>query len=164
MSNDSLYKLVHKIEVLDEMLDDETAPTEQIAKALIELDGQISVKAENTLDYMLNIAAARDGAKNEAKRLKEYADMLENRYNRLKDGLLYAMKTLNKDKIITKHGEIKIKFNPPAVQIDDVALLPPKYTREKISIEPNKVEIKKALKAGEEVAGASLTRKEVLVF
>lgn len=160
----SLYKMTSEAQILAEMLDDETAPTEQIAKALIELDGQISVKAENTLNYMLNIAAARDGAKNEAKRLKEYADRLENRYNRLKDGLLYAMKTLNKDNIITKHGEIKIKLNPPAVQIEDVALLPPKYTREKISIEADKVKIKKALNAGEKVAGASLTRKEVLVF
>lgn len=164
MSNDSLYKLVHKIEVLDEMLDDETAPTEQIAKALIELDGQISVKAENTLDYMLNIAAARDGAKNEAKRLKEYADRLENRYNRLKDGLLYAMKTLNKDKIITKHGEIKIKLNPPSVIIDDVAELSAEYQRQKITIEPNKKAIQQALKAGKEVKGAHFERKEVLVF
>ena len=160
----SLNAMVHENQILTEMLDDETAPIEEIGQALVELDGQIAKKAENTLNYMLDLAAARDAAKNEAKRLKEYSDMLERRYNRLKAGLMWAMKTLDKPVILTKHGEIKTKLNPPAVQIDDIAQLPPKYTRQKISIEPDKVAIKKALKNGEEVPGASLSRKEVLVF
>ena len=164
MSTDTLYKLVHENQVLNEMLDDETAPIEEIGKALVELDGQIAKKAENTLDYMLNLAAARDAAKNEAKRLKEYSECLERRYNRLKDGLMYAMKATNKPVILTKHGEIKTKLNPPAVYIEDIAQLPAKYTRQKISIEPDKVAIKKAIKAGEKVPGATLTRKEILVF
>ena len=160
----SLNAMVHENQILTEMLDDETAPIEEIGQALIELDGQIAQKAENTLNYMLDLAAARDAAKNEAKRLKEYSDMLERRYNRLKAGLMWAMKATDKPVILTKHGEIKTKLNPPAVQIDDIAQLPAKYTRQKISIEPDKVAIKKALKNGEEVPGASLTRKEVLVF
>lgn len=164
MEEKSLYKMKDEALILAEMLDDETADTESIAKRMIELDGQIDQKAQNTLNYMLNLASARDGAKAEAKRLNEYSDHLDRRYNRLKDGLMYCMKELGKTTILTEHGEIKIKLNPPSVIIDDVAELPAEYQRREITIKPNKKAIQQALKAGKEVKGAHFERKEVLVF
>jgi hypothetical protein len=59
---------------------------------------------------------------------------------------------------------MKVRKNPPSVVVDDVTKIDSKYTRQKIQIDIDKIAIKKAIQAGENVAGARLEQTEKLVY
>jgi hypothetical protein len=90
-----------------------------------------------------------------------------NNYERLQDHLKYkaeqALIALNTDQIKSDNGH-KISFRKSeAVEITNMQELPDQFTRKKISIEPDKVAIKEALKNGP-VPGAHLKQNKSIVF
>jgi hypothetical protein len=66
--------------------------------------------------------------------------------------------------LMTGAGELKLKKNPPALVIDDQAKIPSKYEKQKIEISLDKVAIKAAIKAGEEVPGVHLEQGTSLSY
>ena len=108
---------------------------------------------------------------------KSQIDMFENEiahlkkqisnYERLQDHLKYkaeqALIALNTDQIKSDNGH-KIAFRKSeSVEITDTQALPDQFTRKKISIEPDKVAIKEALKTGP-VPGAQIKENKSIVF
>lgn len=65
--------------------------------------------------------------------------------------------SLQGEKFKTSKCEVKYRMSD-AVNITNVIMIPDEYMRTNISTEPDKVAIKKALKAGESVPGATLDR------
>jgi hypothetical protein len=65
---------------------------------------------------------------------------------------------------MTGWGEMKLKKNPPSVVIDDLTQIPTQYQRQKIQVDIDKVAIKAAIKAGEEVPGAHLEQGTSLSY
>jgi hypothetical protein len=59
---------------------------------------------------------------------------------------------------------MKVRKNPPSVVVDDVTKIDSKYTRQKIQIDVDKIAIKKAIQAGENVPGCRLEQTEKLVY
>lgn len=79
----------------------------------------------------------------------------KNQVDRLENALSDSMKVLGLDELKFPTGRISFRRSE-SVEIENEALIPKKYIRVTEKREPNKVEIKKALKEGLKVRGAFL--------
>lgn len=164
MAEKSLYKMTSEFQILTEMLEDETAPQDEIGKALIALQSDIVTKAENGMAYMAKLEEVIAGAKAEKKRIDAFIKAMESRKKRIEGAYIYALKTLGTDAILTNKGEMKVRKNPPSVVIDDVAKIPTEFQKQKIDVTIDKVALKKAIQNGEKVDGAHIEQGEKLVY
>jgi hypothetical protein len=89
---------------------------------------------------------------------------MENRKKRVERAYVFALNYMNIKSILTGWGEMKVKKNPPSVVIDDLTQIPTQYQRQKIQVDIDKVAIKAAIKAGEEVPGAHLEQGTSLSY
>lgn len=160
----SMYSMTHEFQILTEMLEDETAPQDEIGKALIALQSDIVTKAENGMAYMAKLEEVIAGAKAEKKRIDAFIKAMESRKKRIEGAYIYALKTLGTDAILTNKGEMKVRKNPPSVVIDDVAKIPTEFQKQKIDVTIDKVALKKAIQNGEKVDGAHIEQSEKLVY
>jgi hypothetical protein len=156
--------MTHEFQILTEMLEDETAPQDEIGKALIALQSDIVTKAENGMAYMAKLEEVIAGAKAEKKRIDAFIKAMESRKKRIEGAYIYALKTLGTDAILTNKGEMKVRKNPPSVVIDDVAKIPTEFQNQKIDVTIDKVALKKAIQSGEKVDGAHIEQSEKLVY
>jgi hypothetical protein len=156
--------MTHEFQILTEMLEDETAPQDEIGKALIALQSDIVTKAENGMAYMAKLEEVIAGAKAEKKRIDAFIKAMESRKKRIEGAYIYALKTLGTDAILTNKGEMKVRKNPPSVVIDDVAKIPTEFQNQKIDVTIDKVALKKAIQNGEKVDGAHIEQSEKLVY
>lgn len=152
----SMYSMTHEFQILTEMLEDETAPQDEIGKALIALQSDIVTKAENGMAYMSKLEEVIAGAKAEKKRIDAFIKAMESRKKRIEGAYIYALKTLGTDAILTNKGEMKVRKNPPSVVIDDVAKIPTEFQKQKIDVTIDKVALKKAIQSGETIEGAHI--------
>lgn len=82
--------------------------------------------------------------------------VLKNRQESMRGLLLEAMITLGITQVSCPYFTISTKRKPQALLIEDEKQLPDEYVDVKVETKPKKAEIAKALRAGEEVAGAKL--------
>lgn len=151
----SLYELSKDYKELQAML--EVAETDEdmeaIQNTLDMLDCSIDEKIENTAMFIHNIKGDIQAFKDEAKRMQEKAKTLENMTERLKSNIDHVMKKnqLTKKKV----GLFKCYYKKSeTVEIDNLDALPDEFR--KVTIAADKVAIKKAIKAEQEVAGARI--------
>lgn len=153
---ESMFDLSERYKALEELLDDETIPQEDVNRALMEVMDDIKSKGENGINYLHMLDGNIELAKKRKKEIDNYVKRVENRKKRILTAYLAAMNAMKMTSIMTGVGELKVKKNPPAVIIDDGAQIPAQYTTQKLTITPDKTKIKAAIKAGEEVPGAHL--------
>jgi hypothetical protein len=136
-------------------LDDQT-----FSDTLEAISGDLETKAMNTAFVARNLEATAEQIKNHAKAMVERAKAMENRAERIRKYLLDGLQLAGRDKIDTPFFKIKIALNPPAVAIDDEALIPSTYKTEPVAPlpAPDKKLIAAALKDGFEVPGCRLVR------
>lgn len=151
----SLYELSKDYEELQAML--EVAETDEdmeaIQNTLDMLDCSIDEKIENTAMFIHNIKGDIQAFKDEAKRMQAKAKTLENMTERLKSNIDHVMK---KNQLTEKKvGLFKCYYKKSeTVEIDNLDALPDEFR--KVTIAADKVAIKKAIKAEQEVAGARI--------
>ena len=109
-------------------------------------------KVENIGCWIKNLDADAAALKAEEERLNKRRKAMENKANRLKD---YLIATCDGEHFRGIRADVSFKVTHP-VEITDAAALPAQYIRTKTITEPNKVDIGKALKAGQTVPGAKL--------
>lgn len=159
----SLYELTSDWLHVYDMIDD---PNEFDEDAIIDtleaIDGEIEIKAENYGKIMKNLAAEAEALKNEEARLYARRKVKENTIARMKQSLQLAMEAIDKPKIKTELFSFNIQANPESVVIDtmDMEEIPEEFR--KVTIEPDKTAIKKALKEGSELPWAHLARTSSL--
>ena len=158
----NLYEIAGQYRAVLEMEpenDDELAAQ---MNALDELEGELTVKADNIVRYIRNLSAEADALKAEEAALYKKRKAAENKAERLK-AYLAAQMTLCGLKEL-KAGLFKLRFQPttPAISIIDESAVPEKFHRVKIEID--RLAIRDALKAGEEVPGIKIERGEALVI
>ena len=105
-----------------------------------------------------------------AEKCKEIADFYtkkakqaSERKTALKSLILEAMQGLDVKRIETETGTFTIRNNNPSLVIDDKSLIPAKFITMVQSDKIEKEEIKKAIKNGEEIAGAHLETSQSLL-
>jgi hypothetical protein len=160
--NLSLYALTDQYRTaLSELPDD--ADAEQVHQALANLEGQIALKGQNVVAFVLNIEAEAEAIANAAKKLKARADSAQRKADGLRGYLYTNMKVLGITEIRANDGTFKAKIvkNPPAVEL--TGPVPAEYERiipEKR--EPDRNKIREDLKAGVIIDGAHLVQGDRL--
>jgi len=158
----NLYEIAGQYRAVLEMEpenDDELAAQ---MNALDELEGELTVKAENIVRYMRNLSSEADALKAEEDKLYQKRKAIENKHDRLKNYLAVQLYLAGIREL--KAGIFKLRFQPttPAISIIDESAIPEKFWI--VKREVSKASIKDAIKAGEEVPGIEIQRGETLVI
>lgn len=161
---ESIYQISERYNNVLALLDDDDVSQDDIATALAEVMDDVVSKGENGIMYLRKLQGTIDAAKGEKKKIDAYIKALENRKKRLEGAYMQAMEMMKMKSIMTARGEMKVKKNPPAVIIDDVTKIPTEYQHQKIDVTIDKVALKKAILAGENIDGAHIEHTERLVF
>ena len=162
----TLYELTAEYAAIMAALEAETEEEyqEELLNDLAALNEDIAEKGEGYARVIRNMEAEADGLAAEIKRLQGMKKRREDAIERMKAGLLEAMKTAGADKLQTTIGKWSRRLNPPSVVILDPKLVPSEYL---IHREPDidKFGILAEYKAsGKIAAGTNIVRKESVSF
>ena len=156
----TLYEIDNEIknflDGLYELVDENGEILEPDFEQLEALQAERKTKLENIALYMKNLSAEAAAIKAEEDNLKKRRERTERKLERLGAYLAQSMVNNNEDKLESARCSVKIRTSK-STEIDDLNLIPEKYikvtTPEPVR-KPDKMAIKKAIEAGEEVAGA----------
>jgi transcriptional regulator of heat shock response len=162
--NGSIYDVNKAFQSLAEMLENGDLSQDDFASALAELEQSKVEKCGNAICYLNMLKHNVEDMKAEEKRINTMRKALESRAKNLESAFAYVLKNMGDKEVITKYGVMKVRKNPPSVVVDDITKIDSKYTRQKIQIDIDKIAIKKAIQAGENVAGCRLEQTEKLVY
>lgn len=152
----SIYELNKDYAELSAMLEAAETPEEieAIKNTLEMLDCSIEEKIENTAKYMVNVEADIQGINAEIDRLNKIKKSKESTVETLKNNIEYSMKQKGIEKL--EVGTFKAYYKKSeSVEITNLDVIPADYIT-RVEIKPDKVAIKKAIKAGEVVDGAHI--------
>ena len=161
---ETMNEIAERYNAITALADDETVPQDAVNEALIAVMEDVKTKGENGIRYLNEVQEAIDKAKENKKKLDRFIKAMENRKKRVERAYIFALNYMNIKSILTGWGEMKVKKNPPSVVIDDLTQIPTQYQRQKIQVDIDKVAIKAAIKAGEEVPGAHLEQGTSLSY
>ncbi|XZI43558.1 siphovirus Gp157 family protein (plasmid) [Clostridium perfringens] len=155
-----LYELANNYRNLTELIDREDVEQDLIQNALKECQGDIEEKVDNIVKLIRNTESDIEGYKAEEKRLNARRKSLENTVTSLKNYLDSNLKALNLREVKTKLFSCKYQKSKASVEVLDQEVIPREFivTEEKV----DKKKLYEALKAGQEVEGASLKEHESL--
>jgi hypothetical protein len=122
---------------------------------LEDLKEQRQTKLENIALYIKNLSSEASAIKEEENSLSERRKRLERKCERLKGILVRSMTENNEKEISSPRYCAKIR-DSKATEIYDDKILPPEYIVGKTTYAPDKTAIKKAIEAGQDVAGARI--------
>lgn len=158
-----LYEISNEMVDLLNQVDVETG---ELPEQLAVITRDFSGKSANVVAYILNVTAEIEKRKELIKKLNEKVKTDENRISKLKDYLQYHMSRTGVTKIEANDLSFTAKLlreRDETVEVYDERLLAKEYLRNiPERFEADKISIRKALKAGHEVQGARLVRKDRL--
>ena len=132
------------------------------ADQLDALSAAFDEKAEATALYIKNLTAFVGDVKAEEAALAERRKTAEKRVARLKDLLAFSMLSVGRDKVETARTKISFRKSTQVQIDDDEAALPPDFVTTTVTTKPDKTAIKKAIQAGQAIAGAVLVENQNL--
>jgi hypothetical protein len=158
----SLYEISEKyLNLLDNLeIDEETGDllnADELEIALSEFDE----KSENYALYIKNLKANAEAIKAEQQKLSDRKKSIDQKIEILSDRLGYAMFAFNKTKFETPKVALSFRKSE-SVNIIDEDVIPALFMLEKTTFEPDKNEIKRALKSGQVISGAEILVKQNL--
>lgn len=158
MSN--LYEIALAFRADADKLADLDLDEQTLADTLEGMSGDLEVKATNTAMLVRNLEASAAAIKDAEVKMAERRKALEHRAARIKDHLLASMLVAGIQKIECPYFKLALRENPAAVEIYEPGLIPSDFmaTPQTPPPAPDKKAIAAALKAGQDVPGAKLTR------
>ena len=155
----TLYEIDNRIKAIIDGIYDSVDENGEVGEVdfteLEQLQEDRRTKLENIALYIKNTEAEANAIKEEETKLAARRKRLENKAERLRALMITSMKKANDPKLETARCKAKIKDNEVTL-IEDFELIPDEYIKVTVEKKPDKTAIKKAIKAGQEVAGASL--------
>jgi hypothetical protein len=163
MSESTLYKIPEHLMALRDTIDlCETDEQRAECEAEIERTADALMRKIDSFSHFLgHLESQIDLAEKEIKRLKAREMAFANLKERLNQ---YAIYTMQRNGLRTLEGDtakLTLRTNQPAVEIDDVQVLPAEYKTIRQEIVPDKRAIKAAIAGGEAVPGARLKEPTV---
>jgi len=150
-----MYELVEAYQnIMDLDLEEQ-----DLQAVLTSLEGTIEEKAENLVKVMNQLKAEEIAYNDEIKRLSNKKGSVNKKHDNLKEYLSTSLQAMNIGKLKAGLSDISFRKSESA-SIDDEKLIPKDYIKTKTTESVDKTAIKKAIKAGEEVPGASITVKQ----
>jgi Siphovirus Gp157 len=162
---------INEVDAIVEMidaLDDEALKGESREELSARLIGAIAgtkKKVDSTCNVLAMFEHLESAAKAECERLKKRAEYYERQRDRLETYVLAVLTASELDRLDGETSTLKSRANPPSVAIAIGTIVPDEYLAEPKPpvIAPDKPAIKKALLAGLEIKGCSLSRTSRLV-
>lgn len=156
----SIYSISQDIQDLEqnliETLDEETGEVDTvISNALAVKREELDNKVVNIQKFIVGLDGDNTAIDGEIKRLQALKKRNEQIIKSLKKGVATAMNALGIEEISTPTMRITYSTSEETI-IDNKDLLPVGMLREKITYEPDKTAIKKALQNGETICGAHI--------
>ena len=149
-----LYELTSDMKGLEDLdLDSET-----LSDTLEGLTGEFNQKAIAILSFTENMNSDIEALSNEIKRLQARKKVYENRKQRLREYLLHNMEASGINKIECPLFTASLRKGVESVEIQDQSLIPDDYVKIEVVEKADKAAIKRDLKAGKEINGATLKR------
>lgn len=156
----ALYLLAHEFRQAAEKLADLDLDPQTVKDTLDGMSGELEVKASATAAVIRNMESLASQIKDAEKQMAERRKAIESRAASLSAYLLANMAHAGIQSVETPHFAIKVKTNPPSVEVYDEKLLAGEFLRQKPPPppEPDKTAIKTALQKGIDVQGARLVQ------
>ena len=152
-----LYEIDQEIESCIDPETGEIIDLERLDQLLMERDAKI----ENVALWVKNLRAEAEALKKEK---MMFADRQKAAENKIKSLEYYLSRATGHEPFKTDRVDIRFRRSDAVVVSDDADISKLPDNLKTISITPNKTEIKKALKAGEEYEGFSLeTRQNIQI-
>lgn len=148
----ALYDIANEYAAL---LNEDLEP-ELIADTIEGMEGEFSDKVEQLLAIIKNQKAYAEALKEESKKLADRAKAYESRNESIRQYIIENMAKLERKSMKAGIHEITVRKPVQTVSIDNADDLPVDLVDYRTTTVPDKTAIKLKLKAGEEVAGASL--------
>lgn len=163
-----LYEITAQYQNIYALLQNpEFAENEDILTALDQIEDAFENKAQQTIFMMKNIEAEIDPIDSEIKRLQAMKKAHQNNIDRIKNRLRENMKAVGKSKLNCGLFSLSYRLQEAnAVELDETEFLANNLDEDLVTVKvtPNKTEIKRRLKNGEEIIGAKLVDSEVLTI
>lgn len=156
MSTQTLYEISQDYSHALVELEQLDLPEEAVRDTLEGLQGELEQKAVNVAAFIRNLENTASGIKEAEQAMAKRRRAIENRIKAVKDYLLSNMVHTGIQKIESPWFVLGVRKNPPSVVVEDLEALPSQYRQEVITVKPDKVGIKGALKDGQPVPGAHL--------
>ena len=150
----NIYELTGNYEHLLNMLYDKDVDEQAILDTLESIEGDIEDKADGYAKIIKELEAQSKARKEEAKRLTESAQTIDNRIKMLKNNLFNCMKITGKTKFTTNLFSFNIVKNGGKQPLTIDGEVPKEYT--KTVIENDTSKIRQALENGENLPFAHL--------
>lgn len=155
----SLYEIDESItrfiDVIYASMESDGTVAEEAMEELESLNEERQMKIENVALYIKELEANADAIEAEEKKLADRKKSIRNKADWLKRYLSGSMQMNNETSFETSRCKLTFRKSE-AVEITNEDSIPEWYLLKDIVYKPNKAEIKKALKAGQEVAGCTL--------
>lgn len=159
----SLYEINQAYLDLFNKVDPETGEVLFSDEDIDSIADEFEQKADNIACLIKDKEATIKARKSEIEGLKERNKREQKQIDRLKRYLLQSLQLQNTKKLETVRNVIGV-HNSVSVRIEDDANIPEEYIRTKVTREPNKAEMSKALKEGIKIPGCSLMEKKSLTI
>lgn len=163
-----LYEITTQYQNIYALLQNpEFAENEDILTALDQIEDAFENKAQQTIFMMKNIEAEIDPIDTEIKRLQAMKKARQNNIDRIKNRLRENMKAVGMSKLNCGLFSLSYRLQEAnAVELDETEFLANNLDEDLVTVKvtPNKTEIKRRLKNGEEIIGARLVDSEVLTI
>ena len=155
----SLYEIDYQIKSIIDGIFDSVDENGEVMdpdfEALEALSAERKTKMENIGLYIKNVEAEAVAIKAEEENLAKRRKRLENKAERLRGLLIRSMTENNETDFSTARIAAKIKTTE-TTEILDIDQIPEEYIKVKTEYSADKTAIKKAIKAGAEIAGAAI--------
>lgn len=149
-----LYEITGQLADLSSMdMDDEA-----VKNTLEMVQDDFNSKAIAIIKLAENMDADTSVIDAEIERLKSRKQVIVNRKQQLRDCLLHNMEASGIQKIECPLFTATLRKGAESVEIEDQSKLPDEFVTVEVVTKPDKNAIKAALKAGQEISGASLKR------
>ena len=143
---------------MEESYSDDPEQLEVALDNLLEVyEPVIQNHAEELAEYIKSLQSIAKAQKERAKELNELAKVNEKKAERIMSDLSYALNTMGIGAVQAGVHTFRFKKGSTVVEAD-LRKLPDQFIRYKTTKEPDKVELAKALKAGEVIEGARLVK------
>ena len=155
-----LENLIEQIQDCEDLTESEKeVRLNQIFSEWLNNDINFNEKAEKVAHFIKYLEALTEARKAEAKRLKALAESSEKQANKLREYLIREMQRVNKTKIEGVSCKLSMRKKQPRVCLNvEPEELPIEFQR--VRVEANLTEIRKALKGKKELKWAFLSEQQ----
>ena len=160
MSNLTLYHITSEQLRINELLEESGGElTPEIEEALAINEDNFLAKSEGYIESIAKYRALAEAADVRVKEMQRIKKTAENIEKRLKERLLWAMNTMERDRIEVGARKLSIR-NSTSVNIIDEAHIPSEYII--VETKVDKIRLKDAIKGGTVVSGAELVVNQTI--